>query len=173
MADRALSTEITHEVAAAAGVPETAVEPERLLPRDGTPGRIGEIGTDDRVAARNATAGELGRRAGRAMAAVRELPQRARELPNRLEDIRWQVRDRLRIIQQQSPGPASNKIDELRSNAACRLDALRSRAQERMQLLRNRAERLQRERPLELIAGAFGAAFLLGMALRIWRSNGD
>ena len=168
MAERALNTESTN-ISAVAGIPQTAVEPERLLPPE-TSGTIGEIGD------RNATARELGRRTGRAVAAVIEFPQLARDLPRRIEDMRWQVRDRLRIIRQQSPGTTSNtsnRIDELRENAACRIDALRSRAQERLQLLRNRAERLQRERPVQLIAGAFGAAFLLGMALRIWRSNSD
>jgi hypothetical protein len=166
MADRALTTEQT-DIAAAAGVPETALEPERLLPPE-TSGIIGEI-----ESRRNATAQEIGRRAGRAVAAVSELPQLARQLPRRIEDVRWQVRDRLRIIRQQSPGQTTNRIEEMREAAASRIEALRSRAQERLQLLRNRADRLQRERPVELIAGAFGAAFLLGTALRIWRSNSD
>lgn len=154
MADRALKTEDAHEIAAVAGVPEAAVEPERLLPENSL--------ENPRW---NATAGELGRRAGRAMAVIGVLP--------RLDEIQEQIRERLRIIRQQAPGEGTNRIEELRNAAASRVDDLRNRAQERLQLLRNRAERMQRERPIELIAGAFGAAFLLGMALRIWRSNGD
>ncbi|MBV9087872.1 MAG: hypothetical protein JOY79_10340 [Acidobacteriaceae bacterium] len=166
MAERALSTENTHDIAATAGVPETATEPERLLPQR-------TQASTHQDARWNNAAGEFGRRAGRAVAVVREFPQRARELPRRIEDARWQMRDRLRVIRQQSPGESRNRIDELRESAASRIGTLRNRAQERLQLLRNRADRIQREHPIELIVGAFGAAFLLGVGLRIWRSNSD
>jgi hypothetical protein len=150
------------DIANAAGVPQTAVEPEHLLE---------SRGVSDVTNPGNSAAAALGRRTGRAVSAIRQF--RPRSLPASMEGVREQVRDSLRIIRQRIPGDITNPVEQLRDKAACTIDTLLNRAQERVQLLRNRADRLQRERPVELIVGAFGAAFLMGTALRIWRSNGD
>ena len=165
MAERALKGVPPQDILAAAGIPETAVEPEHLLAEESV------LENDDNTLPPNSTARELGRITGRAVAATSVF--QFLDLPGVVDDIRSRIGDTLRIIRQQTPGDITNPVEALRDKAACGIDTLRNRAQERLQLLRNRAGRLQRERPVELIAGAFGAAFLLGMALRIWRSNGD
>jgi len=50
---------------------------------------------------------------------------------------------------------------------------LRENARQRLMMARNRTAVLKQDHPLELIAAFAASAFVLGFALRVWRSNHD
>ncbi|ABF39413.1 hypothetical protein Acid345_0408 [Candidatus Koribacter versatilis Ellin345] len=50
---------------------------------------------------------------------------------------------------------------------------LRQNARQRLIMARNRAAVLKQDHPLELIAAFAGAAFVIGFAFRVWRSDHD
>ena len=83
--------------------------------------------------------------------------------------LRDELLDRLQTIRERDTG--SGIATRVRERAEETGDEIKGRARESVDLARNRTKRLARENPVELIAAAFGAAFLLGVALRIWRSN--
>ena len=113
----------------------------------------------------NRTAEQIGSTVGRAVAKVRQMPQRAERAAQELTN---EVRDRLEVIRRQQGPSATTRLREKAEQTA---DELKGRARENVQVARNRAQRLARENPIEVIVVTFGAAFILGIALRIWRSN--
>ncbi len=158
MAERSLRTE---QLPGFEGSPATGAlitDPERELPAT-TTGRS----ENPRW---NEAAENIGRTAGRAVAKIREFPRQ-------IDDVREDAREKLREIRIQSQPGGPGRFDQLKDRAVERLDILRNRANERVLIYRNRAQRMTRERPLAIIAGAFAAAFVLGVALRIWRSDRD
>jgi ElaB/YqjD/DUF883 family membrane-anchored ribosome-binding protein len=114
----------------------------------------------------NQTAAQIGSTVGWAVANLRQMPQRAEHVKQELTN---EIRDRLEAIAIREQGPSVTT--RLREKAEQTADELKGRARENVQVARNRAERLRRENPLEIIVAAFSAAFILGVALRIWRSN--
>ena len=127
-------------------------DPERELPAD-----IRAVNPQLKQAAE-----QIGSALGRAVSKVREMPRRG-------EQLKDELRDRLRTIRQGDTGPGI--ATRIRESAEQTADELKGRARENVHIVRNRAERLARESPVEIIVVAFGAAFLLGVVLRIWRSN--
>jgi ElaB/YqjD/DUF883 family membrane-anchored ribosome-binding protein len=109
----------------------------------------------------NEVAAQIGSALGRAVCKVREMPRRG-------EQIKDELRNRLQTIRDKYEGPGFTRIRESAEQTA---NDIKGRARENVQIARNRAERLARESPVEIIVAAFGAAFLLGIALRIRRSN--
>ena len=110
------------------------------------------------------TAAQVGGALGQAINSVRKAPRRAQQAA---EQIRSEIRDGLEVIRERA------QPERLREEAERTVDELQSRARERANLVRNRAERLARDNPLGIVMAAFAAAFVFGMALRIWRSNRD
>lgn len=116
----------------------------------------------------NQAAEQIGSTLGRAVAKVRQMPRRAEQAATELTN---EMRDRLEVVRRREPG--LGMTTRLRQKAEQTADELKGRARENVQVARNRAQRLARENPLELIVAAFGAAFIAGIALRIWRANRD
>ena len=113
----------------------------------------------------NQAAEQIGSSVGRAVATVRQMPQRAEQVAQELTN---EMRDRLETIRSEQGSSVTTRLREKAEETA---DELKGRARENVQVARNRAQRLAREKPLEIIVMAFGAAFIVGIALRIWRSN--
>ncbi len=113
----------------------------------------------------NQAAEQIGSSLGRAVTKVRQMPQRAEQVAQELTN---EVRDRLEVIRREQ---APSVTARLREKAEQTADELKGRARENVQVARIRAQRLAREKPLQIIVVAFGAAFIVGVALRIWRSN--
>ena len=113
----------------------------------------------------NQAAEQIGSSLGRAVAKVRQMPQRAERAAQELTN---EMRDRLEVIRGEQVPIVTARLREKAEQTA---DELKGRARENVQVARIRAQRLAREKPLEIIVAAFGAAFIVGVALRIWRSN--
>jgi ElaB/YqjD/DUF883 family membrane-anchored ribosome-binding protein len=133
---------------------------ERTLP----PGNAG----DDRL---NEAAEQIGSTVGRAVRTVKQLP-----------DQLGSLKDRFTVIQGRSRGAASEKARELKDAAGARArelkDAAGARARElkdaageQLQRTRRRIDEIVDEYPLQVILGAAAIAFLMGISLRVWRSN--
>jgi ElaB/YqjD/DUF883 family membrane-anchored ribosome-binding protein len=68
---------------------------------------------------------------------------------------------------------ASERIGELKNTAGERMSDFGETARNRLYFARRRARYLTNEYPVQTILGFAGLAFVIGFALRIWRSNGD
>jgi ElaB/YqjD/DUF883 family membrane-anchored ribosome-binding protein len=86
--------------------------------------------------------------------AVGAAVNKARELPRHLNTLK----SKLTLIKGKGGAQASEAAEEWKRTA----DA-------KVREARNRAQHYANEYPLQVIAGAAGVAFLLGLALRIWR----
>jgi len=136
------------------------------LPFSELPERDGDPAVGDTRAINpewNQSAAQVGSALGQAVTRMLEVPRRAQKAK---QQIRSEVRDRVQVILDHA------QPQRLQEEAGRIANELRSRAKENAHIVRNRAERLVRERPLEMVAAAFVAAFILGVSLRIWRSNG-
>lgn len=81
---------------------------------------------------------------------------RMRELPRHLADMRA----RFTVIRERTRRDATLTAQEPRQNA-----------QQRVWEARTRADHLAHECPVQFILGAGAAAFVVGFALRVWRSS--
>ncbi len=106
-----------------------------------------ETGTGGNAALHQA-AEKVGTAVGRAVAMVREIPQRMSS-------------QRFGVIR---GGGGEGSLSQKASEAA-------ESAKERVQEARTRVTRLAHEKPIHFIAGAAAAAFVLGALMRIWRSH--
>jgi len=97
----------------------------------------------------NDAAEQIGSNIGRAIRSVRQLPEHLGSLKERFTVIRGRGR---RV--------AGEKAEELKLAAG-----------EQVRRARRRVDGVMNDYPLQLILGAAGVAFLLGVTLRIWRSN--
>jgi hypothetical protein len=91
----------------------------------------------------------VGATLGRAVNKVREIPRR------------------FTVIK----GGASDKASEVAEEASARIDDLRVQARTRAAMLRHQVRQYIHDYPLQCLGGVFGAAFLAGMTLRIWRTR--
>lgn len=105
-------------------------------------------------------AGSVGSTLGRAVNTVRDIPRR-------LTVIRGGAGHKSSELAEE----ASAKLDDLKEQASAKLDDLKLQARNRAQLLRERTQFYIHEYPLQCLGGVFGAAFLAGIALRIWRTR--
>ncbi len=112
------------------------------------------------------TAEQIGSTLGRAVRAVRDLPEQ-------VDQARVSMRDRLTVIRggggQRSA--AAEKASEIKDAAQQKLEEAKDRAAQMTRQARARAQRIADERPLHVVAGAFLAAFIIGAVLRLWRSE--
>jgi ElaB/YqjD/DUF883 family membrane-anchored ribosome-binding protein len=97
----------------------------------------------------NKSAETIGNVVGAAVDRVRHLPQRFGDMKQRLTLIRGRARDQ----------------------AAVSTTDLSRTAQEKARQVRTRAEFYANEYPVESILAIAGAAFVLGVLLRVWRSS--
>lgn len=119
------------------------VDSEIVAPRAPAPSRV------------QGAAETIGSGVGRAVSAVRDLPDRLR-LQQRLEEMK----QRFTVIKGRAQEDALDTAGELKDKASVKwADA------------RTRASRLARQYPFAVVLGAAGAAFILGVALRIWRDH--
>jgi ElaB/YqjD/DUF883 family membrane-anchored ribosome-binding protein len=120
-----------------------------------------------------AAAERVGRAAGVAVSTVRGLPDRL-----------GAVKSRLVLVKERGAGSAVQTANEWAERAGARATELKENArrlarrqlraaQDRLQVARARAQHIANEHPLQVIAGAAGVAFLLGLSLRIWRERRD
>lgn len=142
----------------------------------------------------NRSAEAVGRRVGNAVAGVKSLPQQFGRLRSRIHLV-----DRSRGPESYSTSLAEvagdwrdaveGSVSEMSQVAECYRVELLDRANERLHDLQrfgertyyalrrdanvrlNKMRRMSREEPLMFIAGCAAAAFALGVAMRIWRSN--
>ena len=173
----------------------TGAEPETELP--GVLSSLPELperGTPARNPALNRSAETLGRSVGNAVVGVRELPRQFDKLRSRLQVVgkgTGPSAASLRETVDDLRAAAENKAAELKDKAEAytyeasnranrRLEELRQQARLRINLLRVRTRRWigearhwEYERPFRVVAISAAAAFALGVALRIWRSNSD
>lgn len=82
--------------------------------------------------------------------------ERVRELPHRIQGLR----ERFTVISGRT-----------REDAATAAAEWKETAKQKAYETRNRAQHLAHEYPLQTILGTAAVAFVLGFALRIWRSN--
>jgi ElaB/YqjD/DUF883 family membrane-anchored ribosome-binding protein len=152
-----------------------------------------ERGTPANNPALTRSAEAVGRSVGTAVAGVRELPRHIDKLRSRLQVVGRKgsspafMRDTVDELRAAAENKASELKDQVESytygaanRASSRLAELRQRAQWRINLLRvstrrwiGEARHWEYERPFRVIAISAAAAFTLGVALRIWRSNSD
>lgn len=123
---------------------------------------------DNRLIAR---AEQIGDTLGNAVARVRELTGRIENIRGRFRRIRGNAQEDIADTAGQLRATAEQRLSQLRDNASRRVAGLRHAAARRVADARYRVDRVANERPLQFIAAAAGAAFLLGVTLRIWRSN--
>ncbi len=97
----------------------------------------------------NETAEAIGGAVGSAVDTVRHLPERLQEMKERFTVIRGRVQE----------------------DAATTATEWKETAREKAAQARNRAAQLAHDYPLHVIAAVAGLGFILGVALRIWRSR--
>ncbi|MFB3917945.1 MAG: hypothetical protein ACE14M_14545 [Terriglobales bacterium] len=97
----------------------------------------------------NETAERVGYAVGKASATIWDLPRRLQYLKQRFIVIRGRTRE----------------------DAAAAAAGWRQTAAQRAAQTRTRAQQLAHDYPLHAILGCAAAAFVIGFALRIWRSN--
>lgn len=93
------------------------------------------------------------------------------DLKQRAGETVEQAKQRASEVVQQASNKASEVLDSAKERASAAMDTVRAKASESMQSARNRAAYLKEEYPMQVVMGAAAAGFVLGVALRIWRSN--
>ena len=106
--------------------------------------------------------GRISDLANSARATVADLKDTAGEKLDALKDRAGDITQR-----------AGERISELKDTAGERMSDFADTARDRLHYARRRANYLCNEYPVQTILGFAGFAFVIGFALRIWRSNGD
>lgn len=146
----------------------------------------------------NRSAEAIGRGVGTAVSGVRQIPRQFDRLRSRIylvsdntaasmADLRdsaearateWrdaaemgllELADKASVYTSTIRGRANGRLREFRRHAGHRLGALRHNAQQRLE----DAGDWRPQRPLQVIAASAGAAFVVGVMLRVWRSSHD
>jgi ElaB/YqjD/DUF883 family membrane-anchored ribosome-binding protein len=92
---------------------------------------------------------------------------KVREIPRRFTVIKGGAAEKGSQTMEQVSAKVSATVDDLKVEARNRAQFLRNRAQ----LVRSRAQQYIHDYPLQCLGAVFGAAFLAGMTLRIWRTR--
>ena len=133
---------------------------ERMLP-PGNPG-------DERL---NEAAEQIGATVGRAVRTVKQIPDQLGTLKDRFTVIRGRGQGAAVDKARELKDLAADKARELKDAAGEKARELTRTAGEQFQRTRRRIDALVDEYPVQVILGAAGIAFLLGVSLRLWRSN--
>ncbi len=123
-------------------------DPNHELPGPG-PVAVREVSERPRNQRLNETAEAIGSAVGSAVETVKHLPDRLQEMRERFTVIRGRAQE----------------------EAVSRAADLKETAQQRAREARTRAAYYSREYPLHVIAAAAGLGFVVGIALRVWRSR--
>ena len=162
------------------------VQPDRTLPPAHNPrlNRTAEsIGT-----ALGSTVGRMrsgmslvkGNLAETGMELTDKLSEKATDLSQKAAGIKESVRNQaqgftssLREQAGQFGDMVQDKTQQIVETTQASLEELRERARQRLIEARHRAAVLRQDHPLELIGAFAAAAFVIGIAMRVWRSNND
>jgi len=163
--------------------PDT-LDPNRELPEEAS---VSEFHYERRVNPRlNDTAAAIGNAVGTAARTVGEMRERftvirgnARaETSARVEEFKQSASQnldeaarRVRAAVEETRERASNKLDEARGRAINALQDLRKKAFSQLNQVRGKANNLREEKPIQMIGAVAASAFLLGVSVRLWRSN--
>lgn len=93
-----------------------------------------------------------------------------------VSDLKNTASDKLDVLLERASGlseRAGERLGELKSTAGERVSDFADTARDRLHYARRRANHLTNEYPVQTILGFAGFAFVIGFALRIWRSNGN
>ena len=112
----------------------------------------------------HSTAQQIGSTMGRAVRA-------ARELPERVDQLRVDLRDRVVVMPGRGPSAVEEKASQLKEAAQRKLEAGKQRAAEMARMARTRARRIADEQPLHVLLGVFAAGLIAGVMLRLWRNR--
>jgi hypothetical protein len=82
-----------------------------------------------------------------------------------------QTADSVKVRAGEAGQVASNKAQEMWTEAERRADQLRHRANHNLKLAKIRAQEIQRDNPERVAIGAGALGVALGIGLRIWRAN--
>lgn len=107
---------------------------------------------------------QIGSTMGRAVRAARELPDRA-------DQLRVDLRDRLTVIRGGGGRTTADQASDLQEKAKRKLEEGKQRAARLARQARARAVRLADERPLQVLLGACLAGVIAGVTLRLWRNR--
>lgn len=169
---------------------QTSREPRLDLPE------LPELATPASSPALNRSAEVVGRGVGNAVAGVRRLPRQFDKLRSRIhlvprratggraaddlqdvvadwrdaaEDTVSELTHRVKNYTDDVSNSAHRGWEDFRRQMECRIASLRRDARRQLAALRQ----WESKRPLQVIGGCAAAAFVAGVALRIWRSNCD
>jgi hypothetical protein len=136
----------------------------------------------------NQTAENIGSAVGNTVREMKDLKSRLRGAKEESAESAWsaaagwkqraeesidEAKQRASRAVQAAGDKASEVLGTARQRASDAVDAARAKASENIEATRRRATYVANEYPVHLVLGAAGAAFALGVALRIWRSNRD
>jgi ElaB/YqjD/DUF883 family membrane-anchored ribosome-binding protein len=108
---------------------------------------------------------------GGAEGGTEQLKQTAREKLEEVQEKVGELKERASAAVEQARIQATAKLEDARVKASRLAQSARDSATERARMVRWRAVRLTHERPLAVIAAIGGAAFLLGIFLRLGRGK--
>ena len=112
----------------------------------------------------HSTAQQIGGTMGRAVRA-------ARELPDRVDQLRVELRDRVVVMPGAGPTSIEDKASQLKEAAQQKLEVGKQRAAEMARMARARARRIADEQPLHVLLGIFAVGVIAGVMLRLWRNR--
>ena len=112
-------------------------------------------------------AAQTGHAAGKAVAAVREMPRRESGEPSTVEEIKNRVSD----AAEQARDRVAETYDKTKQQAAETYRQTRERLSGAAERARVRSRRIIDEYPLHVIAGAAAVGFVIGVLMRVWRSS--
>jgi ElaB/YqjD/DUF883 family membrane-anchored ribosome-binding protein len=146
-------SDFTIEPFAEPALPESVADVRELVPRD-----RGERLVDAAETFGSALGSAVGAIRGKVQSGLEVVKKRSDGKRTSVEDLTEKVRDR---------------AERVRDEASQRIQEWSSIAQHRVRILRERAREFSRDRPAELVLAIGGVAMIVGIILRLWRSNRD
>ena len=165
--------------------PENNLDPTRELPEEASASELSN-GRNRVNPCLNDTAAAIGSAVGTAARTVSEVRDRftvirgnARaEASVKVDHLKQaasenldEVARRVRTAVEETRERASNKLEEARGRAINALQDLRQSAFKRLNEVRAKANSMREEKPIQMIGAVAATAFLLGISVRLWRSN--
>jgi len=137
--------------------PLARVDPDRELPEQATPGKLGEWPIRSTVPVGKQPADRAGHALGAAAGRARQLGVRLQDqVHDRIDDLR----SRFKVIR----GRASKEVPE-------RAGEVKHDARKNLNQLRSRAQYLAHEYPIQFVLGTAASAFAIGFLLGWWRQS--
>ena len=121
----------------------------------------------------NETAERIGSAVGTAVDTVQHLNERLQQMKQRLTSVRGHAREGMANAAAEWKRNAQQTATEWKEAVEEKAEEWRRAAGRRVEATREGADRLTREYPIQTILAIAGGAFVLGAALRIWRSSNE